>query len=1597
MIPVTFAYADHFELSVPQSMNVNDKYLGHIRIPDTSSNTRSIVLLSNSTSITIDNRVTISADSQAATFDIYPTETGHFEITALFDGVTHRATFSVYEKGTIQDTEETSIYLWIPENTVAGTQYSGYVLLEKYSPDNRVIKMVGDNVLLPNDITVLAQAYSIVFQFTPLDEGDAFIVAATDGESSRKDTTVYEENSVSTTKRISLYSHDSTVSGQLMIVASLENSAGIPLVIPDDTIIHLKGTSGINVPSSITIPAGQSQGLVHAVVNYDGTVSASSSDFRTGTIDVSTGEKNLSIRIDAAPSPGLPGSVGYFFVWLEDEDGDLYRKKGVTEVFMTSTDREVVSFGKNSRPSSHGIITVSMIDGLYGGELYLGRDGSADITASTTGYGIDTIRMNVGPERLNNECGVYVLDGVVTTVTLEMQQDVRSTLNDALDSVKDALDDVGPGNTFADIRDVRYELYRYDGEDHDRLADAVLELNDSLGGSSAIDGTVSSGIDVGNTQLSREELRDVYLELAKLSTDIIPLDSRSIQSAIEKVRTAIVYYEFDGNSDRLDGAVSSLKIILRESGYGTLVQPLDSAVARLSNSGTTPEAALSNARSVLTRIGTDESLALFDALLVYMGEKTIERVYVERSRAAIDALEAHTLLDSITFDLPLDASDLYLNNDITDKPDRQSVLELATSISIMQDTTEPLDDSFLDGSLDGLSEELRALLVLDAVSQIRESIQDLPIPINGTENTRSMIETSLEELLAGIDTNERAAEIITAMITEFGNGDTLEDALANLDAALILLQNDSSGRINLMLGDIVSTAGTITLWDLAATYSVPLDILRDGFVIPEDVIVSLLAVDRIPGYTIQGITKNVFLYTHTESASDAVDLVDADLASLSNNYNEASDAVNAVLGAGGTGGGGNTLRLTLDNLSMEFSSEKRASAYDAYDALRESLNKYYRDSNLEDDAMDAFFNFQYALTRAGITHDISAIGDAILVLYLEVDDDPRDSQPVISTQITLDIIPDTTDSIAYGVVAQYVMRDILDRDGNGICLVEPDEIGQYSRASRNVVDYPGQLDGGSADHIVVSSTGMVLHEQVLRPEDIQKDGRHRGAILFELESDDVGEHTVTVSIDDHGIIGLPETINSISYIRVSGSDGMATFSVQERPARALDFISIPVPENGGIVGIAAVLQDDSIIRHDIGIVGDDDISVKRAADQYMVYSNDTYFGTLTASTIQPLDISADMDELPENSMVVLDVPEKVRVGEPFPYYYHIFENGVPMSPNTGGRVSLPDKVITFTSNELSIPSKVEEDYKITVLSGAGVTTKNVEAVSSSLVVDSGSLPDTVQVGEDFFIKLESQIQDILYRVQSSIPSQYLEDNNEIKFSPKTEGEHIVVVTGTRPGYEPYVNEFEVTVENTLNIYIETVGAESVPFDMVLASTKSENTATPYSFQTEPSDLLVTFPLQHKDDTGGYSFDSLTVGPERDFMTDLSDNKFETSLQTDLYLIAHYNRDVSVTVLGGSGSGVYDRGETVTVRATDVEIIPILLYERFDSWSGPVPLDTRVDTFIAESDVVITATYYIDHSTWMLIVVASAGTVAIVVTLKRSSKFAWIFKNIGPSK
>ena len=273
------AYADHFEISIPSSMNVNDEYLGHIRLPDTSSNIRSVALIPNATSITIPTIVQIPTDSQTATFEIYPTDIGDFEIVAVFDGVAHHTSFTVFDANAIIDTEETAIHLWIPKNTVAGTQYSGYVLLDEYSQNNRKISMVGsDDITLPEDITILAQSYSTLFQFTPIRESNAFIIAATDGESSRVETTIHEANSVSTTKRISLYTHDSTVSGKIAIIVSLESGTGIPIAMPEDTIIHLKGTSGISVSifNNNSRRSSHRDSHMHAMVNYDGTVSASS-------------------------------------------------------------------------------------------------------------------------------------------------------------------------------------------------------------------------------------------------------------------------------------------------------------------------------------------------------------------------------------------------------------------------------------------------------------------------------------------------------------------------------------------------------------------------------------------------------------------------------------------------------------------------------------------------------------------------------------------------------------------------------------------------------------------------------------------------------------------------------------------------------------------------------------------------------------------------------------------------------------------------------------------------------------------------------------------------------------------------------------------------------------------------------------------------------------------------------------------------------------------------------------------------------------------------------------------------------------------------
>ena len=1592
------AYAEHFTISMPDSMNVNDEYIGHVRIPETSSSARVVILLANDTSVTIPTQITVPADSQAQTFEVYPTLTGHFEITALFDGVTHRAEFSVYEQGTIDDIEEAAIHLWLPSDTIAGTQYSGYVLLDKYSPNSRIITMAGDNVMIPDDITILPQSHSALFQFTPLKPGDAFVAAATDGESSRVETQVHEGGSISTSKQISLYSHSSTLTDNMAIIVSLENGNGVPLDIPTDIVVHIASSYGISVSDSVTIPAGTPQGIIYASVKKAGTISASSPEYSTGTINVGSTMKSLSIRIDAAPSPAMPGAIGYFFTWLEDENGELYRKPGVVEVFLTSTNRESVAFEKG-RVTDHNIVTVNMVDGFYGGVLYTGKAGSADITASTSGYGADTIRVNVGAETLEGECGVWVLDQT-TSVSLEFQDDVRDVLRDRLSDVKAALNAAGPGGMLSDIRDARHELYTYDENRHQDLVDAMLVLNDEHGAS----------IEVGTLSLDEDGLKDAYLDLARFTSDNVDSDGGAgLSGLIEDVRIALVNYEFDGDRTELDNALDLLTSALIDSRQSVIAASINSAATSVydGGSGMTPEEALQNAETVLRHIGTTESRALLDSVYAYVGEKTLDRVFVERSRAAINAMQDSRLSDSETFDaIPQTHSSLYDGQDL----DRQSILNLAAALDDLSDVVSSIDEPFVNENISELQEELRILLIDEAIRDTMNAISSLPVPPDGEENARSMIEATLATLRESVDPNSRAAALIAAMAAEFGNAETLEDALAKLDAALSILENDINGRVDIFLEQVHDDMDRISLWDIAASLADPVSILRlpenDPFRVPDEVVDALLAVDRMPSHSITGINQNVFTYTTLPNA-DPLDLVNADLAALRDDYNRASVAVNAVLQSGGgqPGSAGNPLRLALDKIVIEMSSADRKAANDAHGNLEDALKKYYRDVGEENKTFDALNSFRYVASQVLPDYDFELLDAAVRTLYAEVAQDPREGKPVIASQLTLDIIPDTTDSVAYGVVAQYVLQDKLGRDGSSMCIVQPDEIGSRSQASRdllvfagsldgnafaNIKKYGGQLDGGTPDNMVVSSTGDVTHDVVVRPGEYQEGGRYRGAILFEMQSDDPGEHEVTVSIDDHARTGLPETIDSVEYVRLSSVDGKATFTVQEKPVNALEFVSVPVPKDGGIVGLVGVVQDDSIIRYKLDTIGD--ITAKRALDQYVVYGNSTYSGTITADDLIPVDVGGMEADSSGGASVDLDVPEKIRVGEPFPYYYHVFSSGVPMQPNTGGRISLPDVFVTFTGNELLVPIK-GDDFKITVISNAGTATETIEAVSSPLEVSANAPPGTVNVGENFIISLESQIRDIVYKIVSQIPYHYEKD--QIIFEPNIEGNYTIGLEGTRSGYEPYTDEFAVVVENILNVYVQSEGAEAVPFKLTLY--KEFEHSTPYSFSTKPAPLHVEFPVQHTDETGGYKFEYMTVGPDKTLTVEFPSNTLETSIETDLYVTAHYTRDIRITVLGGDGSGVYARGDIVTVRAHDTEIIPVLVYERFDGWQGDVNLRGHTDTFIAERDVVITATYYMDHSVWMLIAAVGAAMVAVFMTLKRSTKFAWTLKNIMPAR
>lgn len=999
------AYGDHFEISLPSKMVLGDAYVGYVRGLDVPDN-YTLTLTSNSSSVALQPAaLAAGADQQSVSFTVFPSEPGTFKVVVTAqDRVSHDADFTVYGKDSvIDDPEETGIRLWLPSDVIAGERYSGYVLLDRYSPVKRIIAMAGGNADLPEYITVLPHEHSALFWFVPLEGGSAFVAAATDGESSLQRTMVHGAGGQGRGAMISLYSHNSTSTGTLAVVVSLEGAGRMPLGADGDVTVSLHGTHGVAVPDSVIIQAGGSQGVFLAAVEGAGTITALAPGYEAGTISVGRSDRDPRIRIGAAPSPALQGAVAYYFVWLEDERGRLHREPGVTEVFLTSTRLDVASF-QEGVSATHGIESVPMVNGMHGGMLFTGRAGSADITASTSGYGSDTVRMNVGPQLVGGGCGA------------------------------------------------------------DRRAD-----------------------------------------------------------------------------------------------------------------GPGPAAA----------------------------------------------------------------------------------------------------------------------------------------------------------------------------------------------------------------------------------------------------------------------------------------------------------------------------------------------------------------------------------------------------------------------RLTLDIMPDTTDGPAYGVVAQYAMRDARDEDGGSACVVEPDEIGPYSGASRKAAGHAGRLSGG-ADRIVVSSSGGVEHEPVIDPGESQRGGRYRGAILFEVYSAEPGVHRVSVSADNHSMSGIPEPPAGEGRLRASAGGPSAVFSVQEGGASdAITFVGVPVPDGGGISGIAGVSRGGSVIPYGMGSAGG--ITLERYGDQYVVHAGQREFsGTLTAGSLAPLEVGG----APGGGLTIrLEAPDAVRANEPFPYHYHLYQNGVPVAADSGGRISLPDSVSSLGANELLQPEA--GGFRITAISDAGTSSVRMTADADPLDFEiTGAPAGPVSVGEDFLVVLDSPVDGLQYVVTTAIPN--AAEGGAIRFTPHAEGNYTVSVAGKRAGFGDAAREFDVVVEETVDVYVESAGAKNVPFEMTMFG-RSQH-ATPLHFSAKPGAYGFAFPAEHTDDAGGYRFDVMEYGPSPDSTVLHAEPSLQAGIETDLYIVAHYVREIRVDVQGGSGGGVYAIGETVYVRAEDREVVPLLIYERFDGWEG-LDSDEPAATFAAEHDISITAEYYTDHTAWMAITAAGTGAALAAAALRRSARAVWFLRNL----
>ena len=618
----------------------------------------------------------------------------------------------------------------------------------------------------------------------------------------------------------------------------------------------------------------------------------------------------------------------------------------------------------------------------------------------------------------------------------------------------------------------------------------------------------------------------------------------------------------------------------------------------------------------------------------------------------------------------------------------------------------------------------------------------------------------------------------------------------------------------------------------------------------------------------------------------------------------------------------------------------------------------------------------------GTASEIISVGPVVLVdgdIIDEINHTSDDSYRLTLKEpnyIIFDVFPDVTDDISYGFASVYYSNstDVLD------ITIDSDSGTQIT----HLVEHTTLIPIKSEDLMIsISSESGLTHNSNYLIDGARYPTHSK---MFEIIADEVGEYTVIATgAKSHNDASLSVTTSYNTQYSIQ----LTKLPTKSDDVQPLIMVSI-IDENSNILDIGDSFGASITLNID-----SDDLRIP--SSPITLYDNiGVISGTLnrvgTISVYSDKFGVANVSIIPSGVPVSIEIltPDIIHAGEKFPIIIHeVDASGIPINKKQVEDTSSSGFEKTDNQN-IIISNQGEQQISIQSKLG-GVFQKTIETFSNYMDFDVVVDIEKARVGQSVLVEIKSSINGIKYSVDSPFPYEQINDNTFLITPDRTVTNGQITIFGELDGFVNGNKKISLSSEDIAELKIITKNIDgqkiSSPYTVSLGQDVKNNDG-PFTYLIPPQQTIVQFSKEWSSAVGGYRLVELSLDGKI-----INGNVIDFFLDGDSKITAVYDRFVKVSVIDGTGSGVYSYGEMVHIAAPDKQIIPFLQIETFDYWIGH---DNEKSTFRYEAvaDLTVTAIYYDDYSGAMIVIVLGMVVVLVVLFRKGDGRIKYHLREVS---